>query len=347
MPGHASGRGALIAYVGCRTSREREGQGQGISVYAIDAATGIWTLRQLLTGIANPSFLAFDRQQRYLYAVHADLDAVSAFRIDPTTGALSPLNTQKCGGPNPVHLTVDTTNRFLVTANYANGTCGVLPIGADGRLGPLTCCVQLTGETGPHKIQQQGLYPHHIPYASGERFFVVPDKGGDQVCVFRFDAAAGRLIANDPAGIATRRGSGPRHIAFHPRRPFAYLANELNSTIQTFTWDGDTGTLTPLQILPSTPETYMGNNTTAEIEVAPSGTFVYISNRGHDSIAAFAIDQETGFLTAAGWQSTEGQRPRFFTLDPAGNGSMPPMRRAIPSSASMSIRRAGSLSRGA
>lgn len=306
----------LLAYAGCRTSKERNGTGRGISIYRVDAATGRWTLVDLVEGVFNPTFLAFDRPRRTLYCVHADRSEVSAFRIAPGSGRLSHLNTRDCGGPNPVHLTVDPANRFLAVANYANGTAGVLTIAADGSLGELVSLLTLAGETGPHKTQQQGLYPHHIPFDPSERFLIVPDKGGDQVYVLRLDPATGRLSLASTA--KTRHGSGPRHIAFHPTRPFAYLANELDSTIETFAWDAEQGVLSPLQILPSLPETYVGNNTTAEIEVAPSGNYVYISNRGHDSIGIFAVDGSSGHLRAVGWQATGGRQPRFFALAPGG-----------------------------
>jgi 6-phosphogluconolactonase (cycloisomerase 2 family) len=312
----ASVETALLAYVGCRTSPERGGKGRGISVWRVPAAGGAWQLVQEVPDVFNPSYLAFDRTRRTLYAVHADRSDVTAWRIDPATSHLSFLNTADCGGPNPVHLTVATGNRHLAVANYANGTVGVMGLDDDGRLGARFGLTALAGTPGPHKTQQKGLYPHHIPYDPAERFLIVPDKGGDQVCVLHLDHATGR--ASVVSSVSTRAGSGPRHIAFHPSRPFAYLANELDSTIETFAWDAASGTLAPLQILPSLPETYTGNNTTAEIEVAPSGRHVYISNRGHDSIAVFAIDPETGFLRQAGWQATGGRQPRFFALGPGG-----------------------------
>jgi len=308
---------ALVAYVGCRTSKERNARGEGIGAYRMDAATGAWSPIQLLKDIANPSFLAFDRTQKFLYAVHGDLGEVSAFRIDANSGELAFLNTQDCGGRNPVHLTPDLTNRFMIVANYATGTMGVLAINADGALGPLGDVVKLPDGLGPHKTQQTFSHPHHVPYDPGNRFLIVPDKGGDKTCVYTFDPATGKLAANTPPFVKSREGAGPRHIAFHPTLPFAYLANELDSTIATCAWDSAKGVLKPLQILPSTPAAFVEDNTTAEIAVTRSGKFVYISNRGHDSIACFAVDMATGLLTPRAWESTQGKQPRFFALDPS------------------------------
>lgn len=316
----AQGAGpSRFAYVGCRTSKERNARGEGIGVYRMDAGTGDWKPIQLLKDIPNPSFLAFDRTESFLYAVHGDLGEVSAFRIAPKTGEIAFINKQDCGGKNPVHLTPDLTNKFMLVANYATGTLGALPINADGSLGALSDIAKVPGEPGPHKSQQKGIHPHQIPYASGNRFLIVPDKGGDKVSVFRFDPASGKFAANDPASIAAREGAGPRHMAFHPALPIAYLVNELDSTIGTYAWDGEKGTLKGLQLLPATPADFMGNNTSAGIAIAPSGKFVYLSNRGHDSITTYAVDPASGLLRAISWTSTQGKQPRFFTLDPTGS----------------------------
>jgi 6-phosphogluconolactonase len=145
----------------------------------------------------------------------------------------------------------------------------------------------------------------------------VPDKGLDRVFVFRFDSAAGRLSPHDPPHVTTRAGAGPRHLAFHPRLPVAYLINEIDSTLTTYAWDAGRGTLEALQILPTLPASFTGDSIASEIVAAPCGRFVYGSNRGHDSIAVFAVDQASGLLSAVGWDSTQGSMPRFFTLDPS------------------------------
>jgi 6-phosphogluconolactonase (cycloisomerase 2 family) len=176
----------------------------------------------------------------------------------------------------------------------------------------------LTGTPGPHRTEQAISHPHHCPFDPSGRFIVVPDKGFDRVFTFRLDTATGKLLPGDPPSVASRAGAAPRHIAFHPARPFAYVINELDSTMTTYAFDPDKGGLKPLQILPTLPPTYTGNNTGAEVCVAPSGRFVYGSNRGHDSIAIFAVDAQTSTLSVVGWEPTQGRTPRYFGLDPSG-----------------------------
>jgi 6-phosphogluconolactonase len=308
--------GARFAYVGCRTTKERNASGEGITVFRVDPATGAWSQVQLVKDLVNPSFLAFDRQQRFLYTVHGDGSEVSAFRISLDTGELTSLNRQSTGGRNPVHLTVDESNRFLIVANYATGTLAVLPRKADGSLDPVQQLVHLPGEPGPNKIEQTSSHPHEVAYDRAGRFLVVPDKGLDRIFTFRFDSDQGRLVA---AGfVQVRPGAGPRHITFHPTAPFAFVANELDSTVGAYRYDAERGALTPILVIPSIPDTFTGANTAAEIEIEPSGGFVFVSNRGHDSIGTFSVDASTGRLAPVSWTSSGGKGPRFFTLTPSG-----------------------------
>lgn len=309
----------LFAYVGAFTTPERKARGDGINVYRMDPGSGAWTHVQLVPNIVNPSFLALDREQRFLYAVHADLDEVSAYAIDKQTGQLKQLNRQSCGGKNPVHLAVDPTNRFIVTANYGAGSVGVVSIEKDGTLGARTDLVTLPGEPGPNRKEQASSHPHDCPFDPGGRFIVVPDKGLDRVFMFKLDNASGKLAPADPPFVATREGAGPRQIAFHPSLPIAYVIDELDSTVTTYRCDPAHGAMQPVQVVPTLPPSFTGNNTGAEVAVAPSGRFVYGSNRGHDSIAILAIDRATGTLTPVSWEPTQGKTPRFFTLDPAAN----------------------------
>lgn len=316
--GAAQAQGAPVyAYVGSFTTKERKARGDGINVYRVDPASGAWTHLQLVPDLVNPSFLTLDRRQRMLYTVHADLTEVSAFSVDKASGKLAFLNRQSMGGKNPVHLAIDPSGRFLVTGNYSAGTVAVLPIEPNGALGPMADSVALPGELGPHRVEQAGSHPHDVPFDPAGRFILVPDKGLDQVFVFRLDGATGKLAPNDPPGVKTRSGAGPRHIAFHPSLPMAYVINELDSTVTAYRYDAGRGELAPQQILPTVPASYTGNNTGSEIAVAPSGKFVYGSNRGHDSIVAFAVDQASGLLTSLGWEPTQGKTPRFFALDPS------------------------------
>ena len=304
-------------YVGSFTGEGR-GHGEGLSVYRRNGESDRWTLIQLLKELADPSFLIVDRQGRRLYSAHGDGTQATAYQIDHATGRLTIMNQQPTGGRNGVHLAIDATGRFLVVANYATGTVAVLPINQDGSLAPPSDLVTLSGTPGPHRTQQESSHPHHCPFDRTGRVIVVPDKGLDKIFVYRLDTARGTLVAGHPPDVSSRAGAGPRHLDVHPTQPYAYVINELDSTIAAYQFDPDTGALKPLQIVTTLPSSYTGNNTGAEIVVAPSGQFLYGSNRGHDSIAIFAIDRSTGVLRSIGWESTQGKTPRFFGLDPSG-----------------------------
>ena len=311
-----------LAYVGCRTSRERNARGDGINVFRIEPDGAPWTHLQLVGDLLNPSYLAFDRTRRALYAVHGDSSEVSAFRVDPATGRLAFLNRQSTHGKNPVHLTVDPTNRFLVIANHvttpelASGLA-VLALGPDGALGDLVDLVPLKGKLGPHRVEQPFAKPHQVQYDPGRRFIVVPDKGRDVVESYTL-SADGKLALATPVAARAQEGAGPRHVGFHPSGAYAYVINELNSTVAACRFDTRTGALAPFQVLPSLPDSFVGDSRAGEIEVSRDGRFVYASNRGSDTIAAFAIDARTGRLTPRGWQGTGGRTPRFFALAPDG-----------------------------
>jgi 6-phosphogluconolactonase len=317
-PGVATRRTPMFAYVGCYTSKERNGKGEGISVYRIDAASGQWTEVQLVREIVNPSWLTLDRQQRCLYAAHGDGSEATAFAIDRDSGRLTPLNRQATKGRNGVRLGIDGSNKFAVLANYSTGTVAVLPINSDGSLGALTDLVTLEGKPGPHRTEQVSAHPHDVVFDPRGRFVVVPDKGLDTTFVFRLDTTRGTLVPAEPPSVASRPGAGPRHADFHPTKPYLYQINELDSTIATFQFDTHRGELMPLQTITTLPPSFTGVSTTSEIAVAPSGRFVYGSNRGHDSIVIFAVDDATGVLSPVGWESTQGRVPRFFALDPSG-----------------------------
>ena len=309
----------MFAYVGCYTSKERDGHGEGIGVYRIEPSSGAWTQIQLVKNLVNPSWLTFDREQRFLYAAHGDGREVTAFSVAQDSGRLTQLNRQPTNGLNGVRVAVDPSNRFAVVANYSTGGVTVLPINGDGSLGKLTDAITLQGRTGPNRTEQAGPHPHDVVFEPRGRFLVVPDKGLDATFVFRLDPARGKLIGGDPLSVGSRPGAGPRHAAFHPSQPYLYQINELDSTITTFGVDPERGALKPLQTITTLPFSFTGKSTTAEIAVAPSGRFVYGSNRGHDSIAIFAVDERAGVLSPVGWEPTQGRVPRFFGLDPFGD----------------------------
>jgi 6-phosphogluconolactonase (cycloisomerase 2 family) len=307
----------MLAYVGGYTSKDRNGRGDGINAYRADETSGTWSHVQRLGDLVNPSWLTLDRRRPVLYSAHGEGREAIAYAIDPATGRLRILNRQPTQGKNGVRLGIEAADRFLVCANYSSGTVAVLPIEADGSLGPLTDLVSLTGKTGPHPTEQASAHPHDVAFDPRGRFCLVPDKGLDAVFVFRVDGG-GKLVPGAPPSVASQPGAGPRHAGFHPTGPFAYVLNELDSTLTTYRFDAETGALEPRQTVTTLPRGWSGANTTSEIAVAPSGGFVYASNRGHDSVAIFAVDAAGGTLTPVGWEPTQGKTPRFIGLDPAG-----------------------------
>jgi 6-phosphogluconolactonase len=316
-PDAADAPGPRFAYVGSFATSTRGAHGEGLSVYGIDGPTGEWTRVQLLSDVVNPGYLALHPRRPFLYAVQPVANQVSAFAIDERSGELNSVNRQPSGGDDPSHVAIDPSGRFAVVVNYVSGSVEVLPVLADGSLGTPTDVVSTKGDPGPHRTEQPGPHPHQCAFAPDGRFLVVPDKGFDRLFVFRIDEAKGMLVPGDPPFVRTRSGAGPRHLAFHPRLPYAWVINELDSTVAAYAIH-PAGTLSPTQIVPSVPATYTGNNTGAAIVVSPSGRFVYVSNRGHDSVGIFRVDESNGALSAVGWEPTRGTTPRFIGLDPAG-----------------------------
>jgi 6-phosphogluconolactonase len=301
----------MFAYVGSYTTPGRNGHGNGINVYKVDPRSGAFKHVQTLGGLENPSFLAVDRTGHFLYAVHGDRSEASAFVIDPRTGHLRFLNRQSTGGYNVIHLAFDYTGRFLFVSNYGTDSIAVLPIARDGTLGDYSTLTTVTGTIGPHRREQGNIRPHHNPLDREGRYFFVPCKGGDVVLSYRLDQRRG--VAVEAGRVGSRPGAGPRHIDFHPTRALAYVINELDSTITTYAKDGPK--LTPIQTVPSCPDSFTGYSTGAEIAVDRAGRNVYVTNRGHDSVGVFAIDKK-GTLSPRQWVPTKGTVPRFFAFGP-------------------------------
>ncbi len=309
-----------FVYVGTYTSKGSE----GIYLYRLEGGTGKMTSLGPVAKTPNPSFLAIHPSGRFLYAVSeiSSFDgkrsgAVSAFARDPKTGALSILNTVSSGGTGPCHVSVDRTGRTALVANYGGGSVAALPIENDGSLQEASSFIQHSGSSVNPK-RQDAPHAHSINLSPDNRFAVVADLGLDQVLVYRFDPAKGSLAANDPPFARVRPGAGPRHFAFYPGGKYAYVINEIASTVTAFTWDAAGGVLHETQTISTLPVDFSGNNSTAEVQVHPSGKFLYGSNRGHDSIAVFAIDAAKGTLTPVEHVSTQGRTPRNFGIDPKG-----------------------------
>ena len=310
---------ALYAYVGSRTTRERNARGEGISVYRVDPALGRLERVQLVSDLVNPSFLALNQRRDRLYAVHGDGHELSVFSVDPDNGYLQWLQRQDCGGRNPVHLALDASEKFLLVSDHLGqqgGSLVVLPVAEDGRLGAVQQRVPMVGTPGPHRHEQPFAKPHFNPFDPSGRFVAVPDKGLDRV--FVFDFTQGQLVPAAQPWLQAREGAGPRHIVFHPQAPYAYVVNELDSTVTACHFDTASGALRALQIVSSLPDSYTGNSRASEIALSPDGRTLYASNRGYDSIAAFRVDTATGRLTWLEATPSQGQTPRFFAIAPDG-----------------------------
>ena len=314
----ASAAKQFLVYIGTYTGPESK----GIYVSRFDADSGKLSPAELAAEAVKPSFVAVHPNRRFLYAVgevakfsRKKSGAVSALAIDRSTGQLTLLNQAPSGGPGPCHLVVDQTGENLLVANYSGGSVAVLRIGHDGRLGAQTAFVQHAGSS-VHPRRQRGPHAHSINLGPGNQFAFAADLGLDKVLVYRFDAAAGTLAACDPA--AVKPGAGPRHFAFHPSGKFAYVINELDSTVTVFAYDSAAGALSVVQTVPALPQGFDGVSWTAEVQVHPSGKFVYGSNRGHDSIVVYAVDGDKGTLALVEHEPTQGQTPRHFGIDPSG-----------------------------
>ncbi len=315
-----AGPSKLWVYVGTYTEKNSK----GIYRLEMDPATGKLSNLSLAGEGKNPSFLAIHPNRRFLYAVGEVEDigdkkggGVSAFAIDPKTGNLKLLNQQPSGGPGPCHLVVDKAGKCVLAANYGGGSAVVLPIQKDGSLGGQTSFIQHKGHS-VNKQRQEGPHAHSINLDPANHHAFVADLGLDAVLIYRFNADNCTLTRNDPSAAPVSPGAGPRHFAFHPSGKFAYVINEMHNTITAFRYDPDKGALTKTQTISTLPKDFTGESYTAEVVVHPSGKFVYGSNRGHNSIAVFTVNEQTGELTAAGHQGENINTPRNFALDPSG-----------------------------
>jgi 6-phosphogluconolactonase len=311
-------RNRTFAYVGTYTRKGAE----GIYIYAFDPTSGALAPASVATGIENPTFLATDPQQRYLYAVSEvnSIDeqpggAVFAYSIDSQTGELDFLNRERTGGAGTCHVCVDRTGQAVLAANYGSGSASVLPIQSDGRLGEATDLVQHHGSS-VNPRRQQGPHAHSVTLSPDNRFAFVADLGIDKLMIYQLDLERGKLTPNDEPWAPAEAGAGPRHFAFHPNGDYAYVINELDSTLSAFAYDKARGTLKALQNVSTLPDEFEGQNTCADVHITPSGEFIYGSNRGHDSIAIFRIDGATGKLSYVGHEPTQGKTPRNFGIDP-------------------------------
>lgn len=318
--------GTYLLYVGTYTNDEgHETKSKGVYAYSYDASTGQITSLGLAAETTNPSWVTLHPIGRFLYAVNEvgnykgpNSGGVSAFSVDRATGKLTFLNEVPTRGADPCYVTVDRSGKYVLVANYTGGSVAAFPILEDGRLGDASAFVQYTGH-GTNPQRQEGPHAHFIDLSSDNRFAYVNDLGLDELVVYKFDAAKGALTPNDPPFAKLDAGSGPRHFALRPDGKFAYVISEMKGTVTVFSNDASTGTLRSLQTISTLPKDFKGDIEDAEIEIHPSGKFLYASNRGDgNSIAVFAIDAGKGTLTPIEYASTQGKTPRSFAIDPTG-----------------------------
>jgi 6-phosphogluconolactonase len=306
------------------TGQILEGKGEGIYAYRLDLSSGALELSVVNTGITNPSYLAFDPKRRFLYAVNElktyegrPTGTISAFAIENAAGKLAFLNKQLTHGTDPCHVVLDGKGTHAFVANFMSGSVCVLPVRPDGGLEPASDFVQHVG-SGIDPSRQKGPHAHSVTLDAANRYAFVPDLGFDKLMIYRFDGKRGLIEPNRVAWIKMKPGAGPRHVAMHPGGKYAYLVNELDSTIAALAYDGRAGTFRYIECVPTLPDGFGGASTCADIQISPSGRFVYASNRGHDSIVVYRVDSRTGRLTHVEHQSTGGKTPRSFGIDPSG-----------------------------
>ena len=298
------------AYVGCRTTKERNARGKGISVYQVDDNEK-WERIQTLENLVNPSFLCMDEAGEFLYTIHGDKSEISSFSVDKMTGKLLYINTVSTGGTNPVHLSIDKTNRWIFVANLQTGTVSVIPREEDGSLKTLKELYTIPGLakdtiSHPHQVQQDRSGKHLIVSCQGRK------QGFGQVDVFKIDSENGTL--DRTCIVCSREIAEPRHFVFHQNNKWGYGVNEKDYSVTSYCFDDVNGVLEAQQILPTLPETYTGDGWASGIDITDDGRYVIVSNRKHDSITSFQV-QENGFLKYCDSMKTDGKQPRFITWD--------------------------------
>jgi 6-phosphogluconolactonase len=292
---------------------------QGIYVSKFDSTSGKLSAPELAAETQNPSFLALHPDGRHVYAAGemSDGGTVRAFAIDAASGKLTPLNKQSSGGKGPCHLAVDATGKCVMVANYGGGSIAALAIRTDYSLAEAATLIQHTGSS-VNAERQAGPHAHFICSSPDNRLALTCDLGLDKVLVYRIDAGTAKLTPNEPPFAALSPGAGPRHLVFSDDGKFVYVINEMGGSITLFNYDSKSGAMKEVQTISTLPKDFTANNTCAEIVLHPSGKFLYGSNRGHDSIAAFVVEQKTGRLTFVEHQSSGGRTPRHFAIDPTG-----------------------------
>lgn len=320
----------LLIYVGTYTQPIKFGTGQILN----GKGKGIYRLKfnldtgELVNGgevkeAVNPSYLAIDKTGNFLYAVNElkeyegkESGSVSSYKIDPETFDLTYLNTRATGGTDPCHVTVNDANTHVFVSNFMSGSVCVFPIEKDGSLGEASDFIQHTGSS-IDTVRQSSPHAHSLSFDKDNKRAFVPDLGTDKIMIYKTDFINGKLIPNEIPWYKANPGDGPRHCEF--RENFCYVINELSCTISVLSYNPENGSLTKIQEVPTVTVPFEGENTCADIHITPDGKFLYGSNRGHDSIVIYSIDEKAGFLEYVDIEPSGGRTPRNFAIDPTGN----------------------------
>lgn len=308
-----------FVYVGTYTGEKS----RGIYLARFNSKTGELTKPELAAEMKSPSFLAAHPEKSVIYAVSESWEAgqpdgsVHGFAVDRRNGKLYSLGEQSSAGKGPCHLAVDKKGKCVLVANYGSGSIASLGLGKNGELGEPKSVIQHRGAS-VNQQRQTGPHAHQIVPDPSNQHALVCDLGLDKVLVYELEPKKPMLTPNVPYGVPIKPGSGPRHLAFHPDGEKIYVLNELACTIDVFEYGRKRGSLSPVQTISTLPEGFDGDNTCAEIQVHPSGRFLYASNRGHDSIAGFRVEEGSGTLSLIEHRSTGGKIPRYFGVDPSG-----------------------------
>lgn len=297
-------------YIGTYT----KGDSKGIYTFILDAdSKKILDIKEVAS-IENPTYLAIDRTNKYLYSVSKqdNLGGVAAFSINNNSGDLTPINSQLSEGPSPCHVSVDRKKNHVVSAHYHRGTVELYEINKENdNLKPPTSIIQHYG-TGPNKERQEKPHVHYSGFTPDEKYIVVIDLGIDKLVTYQIQNGTLKEVAS----LSVKSGSGPRHLEFHPNGKYAYLMTELSSEVITLSYNSEEGSFSEIQYISTIPDHFTDNNQGSAIHVSSDGNFVYVSNRGHNSIASFKVSEDFGKLTLIEYTSTEGDWPRDFEIDP-------------------------------
>ncbi len=314
----AAGAEELTVIVGSYSVEDKA----DIHIFGLNRTTGELVLRGAAADGHNPSFLAYNG--RRLYVVHEEADyagqrqgSVASFECDLYRGTIRKLDEQPSLGAHPCHLSIDPAGAFLSVANYSGGNVVLIPLSDDGSLLPPADMVQHEGK-GTDLRRQEGPHAHSVTFSPDGRFVLAADLGIDKVMIYRFDRAANKLLPNDPPFAVAAPGAGPRHLTFDRSGRRVYVVNELNSTVTAYAFDAARGSLTEIETVSTLPRDFRGSNTAADIHLTPNCRFLYASNRGHDSIAAFRVHRRSGRLVPLGCFAAGGKTPRNFAVDPKG-----------------------------